>query len=254
MTNRPRKLLNIDRNAKTVKGQKKGYLTAILYLAPYDLSGYQVCPQASKGCAAACLNTAGRAGIIKRGEKSNSIQDARIAKTRWYFEDRAGFLAQLDREITRFVGLAYEKGLKPAIRLNGTSDIPWERIKHQGQTFMELFPNVQFYDYTKITKRALACARGEFPSNYALTFSATEDNRRAVWQVLGAGGNVAVVFKDVPRNYTFGPRTAWDHVPVTYRVVDGDETDLRFLDDSNVIVGLKAKGKARQDQSGFVWS
>lgn len=236
MTDRPKKLLNIDSNAKTVKGQKRGYMTAVLYLAPADLSGHEVCPMATDGCRAACLNTAGRAGIIKRGETTNAIQLARIAKTRWYFEDRAGFMAKLAHEIGRFVLKARRAGLVPCVRLNGTSDIPWERVPSNGfANIMSQFPNVQFYDYTKRHNRR------NLPPNYHLTFSLAEGNDDSAALALEQGINVAAVFrKDLPPVY------------LGHRVVDGDASDLRFLDPRGVVVGLKAKGKARHDTSGFV--
>ena len=242
MKARPKKLLNVDANAKTVKGQKKGYLTAVLYFAPANLSGYEVCPMRSAGCTAACLNTAGRAGIIKRGETTNPIQLARIAKTRWYFEDREAFMAQLIKEIGAFLRKAERMGLTPTVRLNGTSDIPWERIPvpFGGTNIMALFPDVQFYDYTKRANRR------DLPRNYHLTFSLAEDNDENAAKALINGMNVAAVFFKVPVGARYH-LTGYD-----VEVVDGDENDLRFLDPHLVIVGLKAKGKARTDQSGFV--
>lgn len=237
------KLLSVNADAKTIKGVKKGYLTGILYLAPANLSGFEVCPMRTQGCTAACLGwNAGRVNIIKKGETTNTIRDSRIAKTRWYFEDRQAFLAQLVKEIEALVRKAEREGLKPAVRLNGSSDIPWERVVYQQEnaTIMGLFPDVQFYDYTKVTKRALASARGQLPVNYTLTYSATGENDSACLGVLEEGGTVAMVFDTVPSEY-------W-----SYDVIDGDETDLRFDDGAGVIVGLKAKGEARKDTSGFV--
>jgi hypothetical protein len=214
-------------NAKTSKGTAHGYLTGIVYLAPYNLSGVNLCPKASKGCAAACLYTAGR-GAFK------SIQAARMAKTQWFLNDRAGFVDQLKREIKAAQKRAAKLGLKLAIRLNGTSDIVWERITDVIQSF----PDVQFYDYTKIAKRFL----WDRPANYDLTFSLSEDNETDAAFVLARGGRVAAVFRD--RNFP----ASFLGVPV----VSGDDHDLRFLDASGVVVGLYAKGKARKDASGFV--
>lgn len=229
------RLLNLDLNAKTVKGQKRGYKTAILYLAPAMLSGYQVCPMASKGCTAACLNTAGQ------GQFPN-VQRARIAKTRMFFEHREAFLAQLVEELVKFVGKSREQGFEPVVRLNGTSDILWERVAVAGApNIMALFPDVQFYDYTKHS----ASKRSELPANYRLTYSLNEEavsHERALG-ALGQGWNVAVVFRNA--------------LPETFMgaiVIDGDADDLRFLDPSGVIVGLKAKGRAKSDTSGFVRS
>ena len=167
------KLLNIDTNAKTVKGQARGYMTAILYLAPANLSGYEVCPKRTAGCTAACLNSAGRGAF-------SNVQKARIAKTKFFFENRSAFMAQLVKEIEKFLILAAKKGLIPVVRLNGTSDIPWERVPHRGYpNVMRIFPGIQFYDYTKRTNR-----KG-LPSNYHLTFSLAEDNDLDALNVAG---------------------------------------------------------------------
>lgn len=239
---KPKKLLGIDTNYKTAKGQAKGYMTGILYLAPADLSGYEVCPMRSAGCTAACLNTAGRGGM-------NSVQKSRLNKTLWYFDDREGFMAQLVKDIEGLVRKAEREGFTPCVRLNGTSDIPWERVKvgkyHLNMSIMELFPNVQFYDYTKITKRAIAHAKGEMPANYHITFSLTECNDDDAASVISHGGNVAAVYKEYPGSIAqIGDVCAYTR--------NGDETDLRFLDPDGVIVYLYAKGKARKDTSGFV--
>jgi len=225
-------------NTKTAKGEASGYLTGILHLAPGDIAGAQVCPKASEGCLAACLNTAGRGRFDK-------IQQARINKTRWLFDDRSGFMAALVKSITATVRKAQREGLTPTIRLNGTSDLPWEKFKcvRDGVEYrspMHAFPEVQFYDYTKIPARAIKWAEGRMPSNYHVTFSASEDNESACRMVSMAGGNVAVVFDQIPGDW-YGRK-----------VVNGDETDLRFLDPAGVVVGLKAKGEAKHDNSGFV--
>ena len=223
------KLLGIDTNAKTVKGEKLGYMTGILYLAPSDLSTYQVCAKASTGCREACLYTAGR------GAMSN-VKKARIAKTRYFFEDRHAFMAQLVVEIKALIKKARKAGMIPVVRLNGTSDIPWERVRvGDYPNIMAMFPEIQFYDYTKRANRK------DIPSNYHLTFSLAEDNDADAERALAFGLNVAAVFKGgLPETFMGAP------------VVDGDETDLRFLDGEGVVVGLKAKGKAKRDTSGFV--
>lgn len=220
-------------NLKIEKSNKsgKGYLSAIMHLAPYNLSGRNVCPQASKGCAAACLNTAGF-GIYKK------VQDARIKRTQWFFDNRKEFMKHLRKEIATFVKRCKKNKVKPAIRLNGTSDLKWEELTPS--LFTE-FSTVQFYDYTKITKRMLRYCNQELPDNYHLTFSRSESNDSDVKQVLNEGGNVAVVFKDkLPKK--------WNGV----KVINADETDQRFLDPKNVICGLLAKGKGKKDSSGFV--
>lgn len=227
-------------NPKTAKGEGHGYLTAILHLAPANLAGVgNVCPWASKGCTASCLNTAGRGGIIPRGETTNAIQEARKRKTRAFFGDRAAFLEQLDREIQNHARNAARHGLRAAVRLNGTSDLRWEKL---APWLFEYNPDVQFYDYTKGALRCTAAALAELPANYHLTFSRSESNEDAALQKLATGGaNVAVVFAGrLP--------TEWRG----FEVVNGDETDLRFLDPKGVVVGLLAKGRARRDTSGFV--
>lgn len=215
-------------NTKTVKGEKKGYQTYILHLAPSKLSGYQTCPMASAGCAAACLNTAGRGRFTR-------TQEARIKKTRWFFEDRDSFMAQLVKDVRAAERKAKREGMTPTIRLNGTSDIRWENVPVPGfDNIMQMFPHIQFYDYTKMSNRM------DLPANYHLTFSRSESNDQDVHKMIQRGYNVAVVFETLPVTYHNLP------------VISGDDTDLRFLDPRNVVVGLTAKGKAKKDPSGFV--
>jgi len=226
------KLLS-DANPKIQKGVNHGYLTFILHLAPGSLSGYNVCPAASAGCLKSCLNTSGRG-------KFDSIQISRIRKTRWFFSDRDGFMIQLVRDIQAGIRKSDRLNLIPVFRLNGTSDIRWEKIKvGSHKNIFEMFPNVQFYDYTKLSNRR------NIPANYHLTFSRSESNENKVDQAIQNGMNVAVVFNTKKK----------DSLPATYRslpVVDADDTDLRFLDPKGSICGLRAKGDARSDSSGFV--
>lgn len=222
--------LSIDTNAKTIKGQTKGFLTGILYLAPANESGKNLCPHASAGCKAACLYTAGRGAF-------DTIKQARLKKTLAFLNDRKAFAMELKKDITSIAKKANKKGMTPCIRLNGTSDIPW----HNVENIMQENPSIQFYDYTPNPFRMLQFLNGELPENYHLTFSRKEDNDEFVDKILEKGGNVAVVFRN--------------ELPQTWKgkkVVNGDETDLRFLDEKNVVVGLKAKGKGRKNQSGFV--
>ena len=223
-------LLSIDTNAKTVKGQKRGFMTGILYLAPGKLSGLvNVCPHASAACDALCLYYAGRGAF-------NSVQKARTAKTVFYVKDRESFLATLKENVASVIRKAKAKKMHPVIRLNGTSDIGWERY-----TVIQAFQTTRFYDYTKSFQRMMAFLDGKLPSNYSLTFSRSETNESECLSILKRGGNVAVVFRnELP--------THWQG----YRVIDGDENDLRFLDPKGVVVGLKAKGKAKADATGFV--
>ena len=222
-------------NAKISKGEAFGYITKGLHLAPANLSGYEVCRWRSKGCTMACLNTAGR------GQMS-SVQDSRIAKTKLFFEQRFDFLAKLSKEIISSTKSAIKKEMTAVFRLNLTSDLSWEDIINEdGVTIFEKHSKTQFYDYTKSFKRMKAFLDGELPSNYHLTFSCSETNEKVAKLVLEMGGNVAVVF----RNQL--PDT-WNGV----EVVDGDESDLRFLDKQGVVVGLIEKGLAKKDETGFV--
>jgi len=243
-------------NPKVLKGTKLGYLTSILHLAPQWMSGFNTCPMATNGCAASCLNTAGRGGMfagektahlsgaemvnaVKSGRLQNKIQAARIRKTKLFFTSRSVFMAQLVSDIQRAIRLANRHGLTPVFRLNGTSDIRWElyEVTVSGVTYpniMTAFPTVQFYDYTKLPNRR------NLPVNYHLTFSLAESNEAHAVTAMANGLNVAAVFHKLPAEYM--GRT----------VINGDETDLRFLDARGVVVGLKAKGKAKKDLTGFV--
>lgn len=224
------KLLTIG-SAKTVKGESLGYLTGILYLAPFKESvpfgGGNLCPMASAGCASACLFSAGRGRFDK-------VRDARIKKTIYFYRDRDGFMRDLRLSIKRIIRKAKRENLIPAIRLNGTSDFAFHKTG-----IMQEFPDVQFYDYTKVVNRVFS----DLLSNYHLTFSRSETNQAHVENVVeNSDCNVAVVFssKDLPSEY------------MGREVISGDDHDLRFLDKRGVIVGLKAKGKAKKGLSGFV--
>jgi len=238
------KLLSVG-NPKTLKGMTQGYMTYILHLAPATLSGHNTCPKATAGCIAACLNTAGRGGMFKKGENTNVIQKARIRKTVFFYEERAGFFEWLVADIKLAIKQAAKQGLVPVFRLNGTSDISWEKytVEVDGVTYINIFaafPNVQFYDYTKVLGRKVNNI-----ANYHLTFSAADGNDADVMSAMTQGYNIAVVFgikkgSAMPDTYKFMP------------VFNGDESDLRFLDPANSVVGLYAKGKAKKDTSGFV--
>lgn len=223
------------KNNKTLKSLSLGYLTFGIHFAHSDLSGIDVCPDASEGCKLACLDFAGM------GQMGN-VKEARIEKTKIFFSDVPLFMLRLHTEIEKAIAYANKKGLSACFRLNLTSDVKWERITFQGQTIFEHFPRVQFYDYTKSFSRL----KLNIP-NYHLTFSRSESGTNHVHCALAlqAGHNVAVVFStkkgfELPSEYN------------GKEVIDGDKHDLRFIDKRGVIVGLRAKGPARQDQSGFV--
>jgi hypothetical protein len=232
-------------NPKVLKGMKQGYNTYILHLAPANVSGYETCPKRTAGCTAACLNTAGRGGMFKKGESTNVIQEARKRKTRFFFEERAGFMEWLVKDIELAIKQSIKKNLIPVFRLNGTSDLAWEKyeVVRNGKLYRNIFsafPEVQFYDYTKILGRKI-----QNIENYHLTFSAADGNDADVRKAIEQGYNVATVFglkktEPMPNEYMGLP------------VFNGDESDLRFLDPEGVVVGLYAKGKAKKDTSGFV--
>jgi len=216
-------------NAKTIKGEKKGMLTGILYLAPGKISGWEVCPKRSEGCTTSCLYTAGQG-------RFSTVQQARIKRTKLFFEQRDAFIYLLKCDITELVKKANKLNYIPCVRLNGTSDIEWTRFK-----IMEEFPNVKFYDYTKVLNRF----DNPLPSNYHLTFSRNEENNEDVKKAIQKKANIAVVF-DVKKGQSLP--VEWNGV----RVIDGDIDDVRWMDEQGVVVGLRAKGLAKKDDTGFV--
>jgi len=234
------KLLSpMSTNAKTKKGGSLPYLGAILHLAPFTLSGRNVCPKASQGCAAACLNSAGRGAF-------SNVQAARLRKTKQFFENRDEFLGQLHKDIESLERKAFKLGVKAVVRLNGTSDLDWFAM-------VDKFPAVQFYDYTKrikLVEKSLKLKRQGKALNYHLTFSLAENNLPDALKALWLNCNVAAVFD-----------ADFDHVPEYYLdapTINGELHDFRFLDPRGDgvgnIVALKAKGKAKKDKSGFVIS
>jgi hypothetical protein len=239
-------LIAVNSDAKTSKGQKLGYFTGIMYLSPHKMANgkVNVCGDATPNCIDACLNTAGRGAM-------NSVQDARIRKTLEFLENPKEFMVNIYNEIIK---LQKKYGQNLVIRLNGTSDLPFENIKvvledRYYSNIFEAFPNVQFYDYTKNPRRALTNTIG----NYYLTFSRAETKLNIEYSrnLLNEGKNVAMVFsKELHEQLVKMGKIFYNNRELN--VIDGDETDLRFLDMPNSIVALKAKGKASKDTSGFV--
>ena len=218
-------------NPKIQKGTERGYLSFILHLAPSTLSGHNTCPKATRGCIAACLNTAGRGGMFKRGETTNVIQKARIRKTNYFYDDRAGFMFDLMQDIKKGIRLANKLGLTPVFRLNGTSDLSWEKYTMtEGMNVFDVFAGIQFYDYTKVLGRKV-----KHIENYHLTFSKADGNDSDVAEALLQGMSVVAVYDKIPAG-----------------VPSADLDDLRFLDPKGVMLGLKAKGRAKKDYTGFV--
>ncbi len=221
-------VLSVGQDAKTIKNLKLGYLTGILYLAPHKLSGVNLCPKASLGCIKSCLFSAGM------GRFDNVIK-ARMDRTKLFIENKNRFLDLLKADIHVLAQDAKNRGLKPSVRLNGTSDYCWE--KHD---IFDYFPEIQFMDYTKIIQRMNPASKAQSFKNYHLTFSRSESNLKEVKQSILWRKNVAVVFNEIPLSF------------MGRKVIDGDESDCRWLDKKGVIVGLKAKGNAKKDDSNFV--
>ena len=228
---------------KLDKGEKYGWLSAVLYLMPADFSGLaNLCPMASEGCKASCLVTAGRASMARefdaRGLPVNTIMAARQRRTVEYLADREGFVRRFYPEVLTLINRAKRHGKRAALRLNGTSDIAWWRNAAVVELLKPLVDGgkLVMYDYTKVAanlKRA--------PSWYDLTLSRSERNAADVAAALENNCKVAVVFAG--------------KLPATYlghRVVDGDAHDLTFLHNGPIILGLKAKGRAKKDETGFV--
>jgi hypothetical protein len=217
-------------NPKIKKNQKVGVLGTILHLSPATISGQEFCPGRSPGCTSACLNTAGNPAYAKA--KANG----RLRRSRLLIERPKLFRDILMLEIAAHVRAAERANMVPSVRLNGTSDLPWYR--RFPEIFSE-FPGVDFVDYTKVLPIS-----AQMPPNYHLTFSLSENNLDKAVEAARRGFNVAVVFEKVPEFYTLGSKT--------FPVFPGDDSDYRPLDPKGVIVGLKAKGLARKDYSGFV--
>lgn len=242
-------LLSVAADAKTVKGQSKGYLTGILYLSPSDqFTRINLCPFASKGCRESCLFTAGRG-------KFYSVTRARVIKTLAFLTDPVKFLFAVSRSIDRLKTKAEKLGLTPVVRLNGTSDIDWARFnmkkdvlgekvsfsflndnRIENLSIFERHRNIQFYDYTKDERKVKRAQ----PANYHLTFSLSEGNH--------------ITADGLPRNINIAAVFTGNKPLLLFQrpLIDGDKTDLRFTDPIGVIVALTAKGEAKKDKTGFV--
>jgi hypothetical protein len=236
---RVKSLLSVGKDAKTIKGEPYGVRTAVLYMAPADISGYEVCGARTKGCSAACLFTAGQGRFL-------NVKQGRLRRTYQLLHRQDEFMETLHTEIVRYNKKAIEDGKTLAVRLNGTSDIAYENISFlYGPNIFTALPDIQFYDYTKRIDRLKTIL--EIP-NYHITFSRAETtaNQLNAEKALALGVNVTVVFrKELPAMY------------LGYPVVDGDRHDIRFwdkfkADDGPVIIGLLAKGLGKKDTSGFV--
>lgn len=227
-------LTEVAAQPKTLKNEKMGYYTAALHLAPADMSGFNTCAGSSPGCRAACLHFAGSPVYLAAKTR------ARIARTKLYFERRSLFLEMLHLEIAAHVRKATKFHLRAAVRLNATSDIDWT---HSDASMFRRFNDVSFYDYTSVLNRLV---RPDRPSNYHLTFSLKENNITQAERAARLGYNIAVVFptKTLPGTFKLGE--------LELPVINGDEHDYRPLDPKGCVVGLKAKGRGKTDQTGFI--
>ena len=219
----------VNLSAKMLHSKKESHqYTYIIYLAPAKESGYQVCPNATKECKMGCLATSGHAGMeLQAG--TDRIKNARIKKTRLFFEHNEFFMEWVIEEIKKARAKAQKDGFYFSVRLNGTSDIDWQNAMFKGYNLFQIFPDVQFYDYTKSVKKYI-----NKPDNYHLTFSYTGRNWDKCKALLEDGNNVAIVFnvkseKLLPAMYK------------GYQVINGDLTDYRINDAKGIIVGLKWK-------------
>lgn len=230
------KKLLTTKNKKTIKGQKMGFMTYILYMSPFKANSKRinVCSHASKGCAESCLVGSGFGGMY------TSVMQGRMKRTEFFLSDRINFLNQIKDEIEKAIKKHKDEAIV-TIRLNGTSDLSYENFKvFDGKNIFELFPNIQFYDYTKNWTRF----NKPLPANYHLTFSRSETNHDKAMELLRRGVNVAIVFDKLPKTYE------------GFEVINADENDLRFLDKKGVICGLKykrmtEKGGAEKNKAAF---
>ena len=225
-------LTGVNTSAKTEHGESLPVpvFTSILYLAPAKISGFEMCPGRTKECTGACLFTSGRAKIEIWAGLSN-IQRARIRRTWLYIFNTQYFMDWVTAEITAARAKHQGPGAVYAVRLNGTSDISWEHVETQGfSNIFQVFPDVTFYDYTKMFKRQIADIQ-----NYSLTFSYTGRNKSQSIRKLQEGENVAVVFLGKLPEYWNG-----------FKVIDGDVSDYRPGDCKGVVVGLRFKAVANK--------
>ena len=216
---------SVSMTSKHLKSLKYDELTLTVYMAPAKMSGYEVCPGRTADCTNLCLNQSGK-NIGPQKIKGDFINKCRITKTRLFYEERDFFMDWLIAEIEAAKRKAKRMTYKLSIRLNNTSDISPEEFTRNGKNLLEMYPDLQFYDYTKVPSRVKLMDK--YP-NYDVTFSYTGYNLSKCQEMLLNKIRVAVVFKNVPEE--------WEGYPV----IDGDAYDMRYKDDKQVIVGLKYK-------------
>lgn len=217
-------------NEKSPKGERLGYLQAMLYLAPHTLGGGKtLCPHSTPACRDGCLYSAGRG-------KTPRTVNARLRRTKMFLEDRDAFIDELVGELCTMQRAADRHGMTLAIRLNGTSDIRWEMEKVEGEkTLFDLFPQAIFFDYTRIPHM-----HRPVPENWKLTFSLADQTPGFALAHLEAGRNVAAIVPDEDRRVAPGP---FDVNGTRISVVDGERDDLRFLDPTPALILLRPKGR-----------
>jgi hypothetical protein len=241
-------------NPKIAKSKGLKVWTGILHLAPATLSGRNTCQtaiQENLDCVKFCLNLAGRGGIMKKGDSTNKIQECRIRRTNLFFDDRAKFFAELKKDIKKLQNQAFDHDMIASVRLNGTSDLPWESIKDpvSGRTMMEFFPGIQFYDYSKSQSRMIDFIAGAMPKNYYLTYSVHEKTDMNILNWILENGGTAAVIGHGSAPESFFPLTHHK----TYPVINADASDARFLDPKGTFGWLKAKGPARKSTSAAIF-
>jgi len=221
---------------KLIKSMTRNVITYGLYLAPYNLSGYNVCPE-SCNCSVHCLHGSGRNKIeLLTNREGGSIQNSRIKKTKFFFEDRSSFMHLLIHEINKEAKKAKKNGMQLAVRLNCTSDISLKEFALDGKNILQIFPDLQFYDYTKVPSNVFLSHGYD---NYDLTFSFDGNNWEQCKYFLGKGIRVAVVFEDsLPEQFR------------GYPVINANDDDARFLDGGGLICGLTYKKVANDYVNG----
>jgi hypothetical protein len=218
----------VNISSKLTKNMKVNVMTYCIYLSPAHTSGYDVCPESTFECRLGCLATSGRAAMdIASGQ--NIIRNARIKKTELFFEENEFFMGWLVAEMTAAKAKADRTGFVFSARLNGTSDIDWSKAMYKGQNIFEIFPDTQFYDYTKMSDKF-----EEIAPNYSLTYSYTGYNWAMCMRLMDKGHNIAMIFNVKDEKY----------LPAMYKgynVINGDLNDYRIADAKGIIVGLKWK-------------
>lgn len=221
---------------KLAKSLKQNVMTYGVYFAPHTVSGYNVCPQSSN-CCKYCLHGSGRNKLeLLSHKEGGAITKSRIKKTKFFFEEKETFMQLLIHEIKQAKKKAEVAGMKFAVRLNCTSDIHLEQFVLNGKNILQLFPDTQFYDYTKVFSHA---ELSEKYSNYDITYSFSGENWEECELLLKRGYRIAVVFEDaLPAEFK------------GYPVIDANEYDARFLDDGGIICGLTYKRVANDYVNG----